>query len=356
MAKGLEYKKPIFAPFISRQLTNQKVEDFFCNIKIASRVLGQDALAGLFDLLEEKHIYNEYYDYLSMALNRKIKHLSSKIEIILREPRSDNEKIEELNAIKESKNIIELFSEFQNSDYTYYKKHFENHLFVEWLGTQLLKDISQPLTFSKSIFFDQEILKVIESAIAQLNFRIEELAKSQSDKDTLLNDIRKENENLSNALERLKFDVQELIREREGRVQEIKQLKEQVELKEREEKENLEALKRTFQVSEDRNKDAVKNEFIMRIIKLADKISILMAQGGEVNFSFVNTLLEQEFSSDGVEAFGEIGQQVNFDEALHTPVELSQSEDYLGKPVVILEKGYRYKDGKLIKKAVVRPM
>jgi len=355
-SKDLEYKKQVFAPFITGEIVSKKMEEFFCNINIMRNMLGQDTLVALFDLLEEKQIYNEYYDYLTAALNKTIKNLSSKIEIILKEQCSDSEKIEKLNAIKDNKNVIELFSEFQSTEYSHYKKHFEIPIFVEWLGAQLLKDISLSLTFGKSVTLDREILKVIESAINQLNLKIETLDRIKFDNKDSLDGFMQQNENLCKELEKLKFNIAELAKEKEISKEEIKQLKEHVAIKDREEKENLEVLKGTFQVNEDRNKSAVQNEFIMRIIKIVDKINILMAQGGEVNCSFVKSLLDQELSIEGLETFGEIGQQVKFDEALYAPVELSRSEDYLEKPVIILEKGYRYKDGKLIKKAVVRPM
>ena len=95
-SKDVEYKKQIFAPFITGEIASKKMEEFFCNINIIRNMLGQDTLTALLDLLEEKRTYNEYYDYLTAALGKVIKNLSSKIEIILKEQSSDSEKIEKL--------------------------------------------------------------------------------------------------------------------------------------------------------------------------------------------------------------------------------------------------------------------
>ncbi|MEI8349842.1 MAG: nucleotide exchange factor GrpE [Candidatus Omnitrophota bacterium] len=355
-SKEKTFLSQVFMPVVSGELKMDVFLNFFGDTLLCHSILKAEVLQDLLSYLEEKGICNEYYDYLCNLLGKQPKSLSNNIGMILKDSCSDEEKNRKLFMIKGNRNIMNFLAIFQESECKNYDDHFSNTYLVRWLANQLLNDFIEPSSDFKNLILDKNILKVFKETIKIKSMEATELIKANIQKDTEVQDKSRTIGCLSKELEALKFKNNEISKENNNYVELLKQFEEKLNMQENRYREDLEALKKSYRINENRNSEAARHALLMRLIRISDRFNAMKNDKANINLSSIMVLLDEELANENIESFGEIGEEIVFDEKIHTPVEVSRSEYYLGKYVVILERGYILKSGEVIKKAIVKPL
>jgi hypothetical protein len=332
---------------------SSKLSAFFNDSRATSSIVTKSDLEFLYNELENKNIYNAYYDSIGKSLGKKSKRLSQKIEVILKTSNEPKDVKQRIEALRGDTNTFELLGELQAEEKDLYENYMKNPAVFDSFSVMLREDLEHLPKNVGDLHLDVTVLRLFQDLFEKLNRRISDISAGKAEKNNELLKLAEENNSLKVSVKFLNQKNQQIIQEKELYVQEFEETKKKILQKEKEHESDLIRLKQTLMNTGNRGLSKDINSLLLKLVAIRTSIEVQKNKEPSAALIYLSDLIDQELESEGVESFGKIGEKCAFDETKHQPVTLSSAKDYIEQDVIILEMGYRFRRGGLLKKAIV---